>query len=107
MALAQSDVIELDDLPVGVRGAYAEALVPSLKRNDTLRAWGARYVRLILDRCQGNKREACRVLDISYHTLVSYLRFAPAGAGGDGAAAAAAADEGGGDVVGDIVEEAV
>ena len=75
VALAQSDVIELDDLPVGVRGAYAEALVPSLERNDTLRAWGARYVRLILDRCQGNKREACRVLDISYHSLVSYLRF--------------------------------
>ena len=26
-------------------------------------------------RCNGNKREACRSLDISYHTLQSYLRF--------------------------------
>ena len=107
VALAQSDVIELDDLPVGVRGAYAEALVPSLERNDTLRAWGARYVRLILDRCQGNKREACRVLDISYHTLVSYLRFSAAGPGGAGSASAADEDEAGGAVGGDIVEEAV
>jgi transcriptional regulator with AAA-type ATPase domain len=29
----------------------------------------------VLERCHGNKREACRVLDISYHTLQSYLRF--------------------------------
>jgi hypothetical protein len=29
----------------------------------------------VLDRCEGNKREACRALDISYHTLQSYLRF--------------------------------
>jgi Nif-specific regulatory protein len=106
VALAESDVIELDDLPLGVRGAYAEVLVPSLKRNDTLRAWGARYVRLILDRHQGNKREACRVLDISYHTLMSYLRFS-AGAATETSTAAAAEDAARGEVVGDIVEEVV
>ncbi len=78
VALAESDVIELDDLPAGVRGAYAENLLPSLGRDDTMRAWGARYARLVVDRCKGNKREACRVLDISYHTLVSYLRYADA-----------------------------
>ena len=75
VALADSDVIELDDLPPAVRGDYATALGPSLRRNDTLRAWASRYARLVLDRCQGNKREACRALDISYHTLQSYLRF--------------------------------
>lgn len=75
VALAESDVIELDDLPIGVRGAYAEAILPSIGRNDTMRAWGSRYARLVLDRCQGNKREACRRLDISYHTLISYLRY--------------------------------
>ena len=58
-----------------VRGAYAENLMPSLRRNDTMRAWGSRYARLVLDRCAGNKREACRVLDISYHTLTAYLRY--------------------------------
>jgi transcriptional regulator with PAS, ATPase and Fis domain len=75
VTLAESDVLELDDLPPTVRGDYATALVPSLRRNDTLRAWTSRYARLVLDRCQGNKREACRVLDISYHTLQAYLRF--------------------------------
>jgi len=33
----------------------------------------------VLDRCTGNKREASRVLGISYHTLNSYLRY-PVGA---------------------------
>jgi DNA-binding NtrC family response regulator len=75
VALADTDVIELDDLPPAVRGDYGTALGPSLRRNDTLRAWASRYARLVLDRCEGNKREACRVLDISYHTLQSYLRF--------------------------------
>jgi transcriptional regulator with PAS, ATPase and Fis domain len=75
VALVDGDVVELDDLPLGVRRGYTENLGPSLSRNETLRAWGARYARLVLDRCEGNKREACRVLDISYHTLVSYLRY--------------------------------
>ena len=40
VALVDADVIELDDLPATVRGDYAAALGPSLRRNDTLRAWG-------------------------------------------------------------------
>ena len=75
VTLTESDVIVLDDLPATVRGAHAAALAPSLERNDTLRAWGSRYARLIVDRCGGNKRKACRVLGISYHTLQAYLRY--------------------------------
>ena len=75
VTLIESDVIELDDLPPAVRGDHAVALGPSLRRNDTLRAWASRYVRLIVDRCDGNKREAGRILAISYHTLQAYLRF--------------------------------
>jgi DNA-binding NtrC family response regulator len=74
VALAEGELIELDDLPPAVRGAYSTALGPALKHTDTLRVWACRYVRLILDRCQGNKRAACRALGISYHTLQSYLR---------------------------------
>ncbi len=74
VTLAESEVIELDDLPPTVRGGYAAALGPSLKRNDSLRLWACRYARLILDRSHGNKREACRVLGISYHTLQAHLR---------------------------------
>ena len=82
VALAATDVIQLDDLPPVVRGDYAVALMPSIDRRETLRAWGSRYVRLVLERCEGNKREACRVLDISYHTLQAYLRQPPPGGSG-------------------------
>lgn len=75
VTLVETDTIELDDLPPAVRGDYAAAILPSVRRNDTLRVWASRYARLILGRCQGNKREACRVLGISYHTLQAYLRL--------------------------------
>jgi len=75
ITLAESDVLELDDLPATVRGDYSVALSPSVDRNDSMRAWASRYARLVLDRCNGNKRGACRVLGITYHTLQSYLRY--------------------------------
>jgi transcriptional regulator with AAA-type ATPase domain len=56
------------------RRRFAEVLCPSLARRDSLRVWGSRYARLVLERCGGNTRDACRVLDISYHTLQAYLR---------------------------------
>jgi transcriptional regulator with PAS, ATPase and Fis domain len=75
VALAERDVIELDDLPPAIRGDYAAVLLPALSRADTMRAWGSRYARLVLERCKGNKRETSRVLGISYHTLNAYLRY--------------------------------
>jgi DNA-binding NtrC family response regulator len=74
VTLAEGDVIALDDLPAPVRGAYSSALGPSLTHNDTLRTWASRYARLMVHRCHGNKRAACRALGISYHTLQAYLR---------------------------------
>jgi DNA-binding NtrC family response regulator len=73
VALAGSEVIELDDLPATVRGD-ASAMAVSAARADSMRAWGGRYARLVLDRVGGRKREACRWLGISYHTLNAYLR---------------------------------
>jgi len=80
VALTERDVIELDDLPATVRGDHGVILGPSLERGETLRAWGSRYVRIVVDRCQGKKRQACRVLGISFHTLQAYLKYEP-GAG--------------------------
>jgi len=71
--MADSDVLDLPDLPEAIRGDYT-AMAHSVDRQDTMRSWATRYARLVLDRCGGNKRHACRVLDISYHTLQSYLR---------------------------------
>jgi hypothetical protein len=47
-----------------------------------MRAWGSRYAKLVFERCGRNKRRACRFLDISYHTLQAYLRYAEATSSG-------------------------
>ena len=78
VAIAESDSSELDDLPASLRGDYADILMPCAQDDETMRSWGSRYARLMLERCRGNKREACRRLAISYHTLNAYLRFRPA-----------------------------
>jgi len=70
------EAIDLDDLPPAVRGWHGTAVGPALARQDTLRIWARRYVRLMVAECGGNKRKAARVLDISHHTLRSYLRDA-------------------------------
>jgi len=56
--------------------------LPSIARDDTLRAWASRYARLVWHRNAQNKRKACRALGISYHTLDSYLRYKPRAASG-------------------------
>ena len=50
VALAHDDAIDLDDLPPAIRGEYVDILLPSLTRGETLRAWGSRYARLVLER---------------------------------------------------------
>jgi transcriptional regulator of acetoin/glycerol metabolism len=75
VALAGSEFLELDDLPPALFGGYLDVLRPALRARESMRAWGSRYARLVLERCHGNKREASRVLGISYHTLVAYLKF--------------------------------
>jgi transcriptional regulator with PAS, ATPase and Fis domain len=77
IATCDGSQIALDDLPIALRGAYGEVLMPSVQANDTMRAWGSRYARLVLERCDRNKRQACSVLGISYHTLNAYLKFRP------------------------------
>jgi two-component system NtrC family response regulator len=75
IALARDTTIEVDDLPIRICDGFGDVLLPSMMRNDTLRAWGSRYVRLVLERSGRNKRKACRALGISYHTLQAYLRY--------------------------------
>jgi transcriptional regulator with PAS, ATPase and Fis domain len=77
IATAESRQISVDDLPVSLRGGYAEHLIPSSQQGESLRAWGSRYARLVLEKNGGNKRQACRALDISYHTLNAYLKYRP------------------------------
>jgi transcriptional regulator with PAS, ATPase and Fis domain len=92
--LAESSCITLDDLPPAVSARYLEIFQPALDHGETLRALMARYVRLMLHRCSNNKRETCRRLDISYHTLQAYLRLAAREQGAASAVRAIALPEG-------------
>lgn len=76
IALATEPVITIADLPSSITKDYAALTRHAGGRDDSLRAWSGRYTRLILERCHGNKRRACEVLDISYHTLRAHLDYA-------------------------------
>jgi transcriptional regulator with PAS, ATPase and Fis domain len=96
IALSSSGVITLSDLPPEIAGRrQAVALDHGDHGDQTLRAWTSRYVRLVLDRCNGNKRRACDVLDISYRTLQGHLTMADAAAREDDDEAPAAHAAGG------------
>jgi transcriptional regulator with PAS, ATPase and Fis domain len=73
IALASSSEITVGDLPESI--ARCQAPLHGGNADPSLRAWSSRYVRSVLERCRGNKRRACDVLDISYHTLQSHLEY--------------------------------
>jgi two-component system nitrogen regulation response regulator NtrX len=75
IALSSGPVMTLADLPPEVSKDYRDLALQVPVGETSLRAWSSRYVRLVLERCHGNKRQACTELDISYHTLKSHLRF--------------------------------
>ena len=75
VALAPGPSIETEDFPPEISKDYRELLGETSSHDESLRAWSSRYVRLILERCNGNKRRACDVLDISYHTLQAHLDY--------------------------------
>jgi len=77
VATARSEVINVEDLPLAMKGRFQAVLEPALNGHDTLREWAGRYVRLVLQQCAFNKRDACARLDISYHTLQTYLSREP------------------------------
>ena len=78
VALAHSDVIELDGSAAdGQRRLRRVAGALSRPERHAARLGHPRTC-LIVERVHGNKREACRALGISYHTLQAYLKAADA-----------------------------
>ncbi len=80
IALAPDTVITAADLPEDISKDYRELVRDGAGRDESLKAWSSRYVRLILDRCEGNKTRACSTLDITYHTLQTHLDYSVRGA---------------------------
>jgi len=74
VTLSPTREIGIDDLPSDLTEDYRNLVVhANTDRDETLRTWSRRYARLVLERCHGNRREACERLDITYHTLKTYL----------------------------------
>jgi transcriptional regulator with PAS, ATPase and Fis domain len=73
VALAPGPSIGVGDLPMSITCGHIEPAGLRADADQSLRAWSSRYVRLVLERCGGNKRRACDVLEISYHTLQAHL----------------------------------
>jgi transcriptional regulator with PAS, ATPase and Fis domain len=74
IALAPGPAITIEDLPAEIAQSYDQAIGAN-DRDQTLRAVTGRYTRAVLERCRGNRRQACAILDISYHTLKTYLAY--------------------------------
>jgi transcriptional regulator with PAS, ATPase and Fis domain len=79
LALASGPVVTVDDLPPDVIRPLSTGPAEFRVLDDTMRAQCTRYARAVLERCQGNKRRACEVLDITYHTLKAYLDYGGSG----------------------------
>ena len=75
VALALGPIVQVEDLPTEITAPYCTVMAIAPGGDESLRAWSSRYVRLVLERCNGNKRRTCEILNISYHTLQTYLGY--------------------------------
>ena len=80
LALSDGPDVTAADLPSEISRIFPDHQVED-SEDRSLRAWSRRYARLVLERCAGNKRRACEVLDITYHTLQSLLETDGASSG--------------------------
>ena len=77
ITLAAGGVVGVEHLPERVAAPFREVFGTAIQHEASLRQFASHYVKLVLERCGHNKREACRVLGISYHTLEGHLRRVP------------------------------
>ena len=78
ITLANGGTVDVEHLPASVASPFLDVFGEPVRSESSLRQFASHYVRLVVQRCGNNKREACRVLGISYHTLEGYLRRAAA-----------------------------
>lgn len=78
IAFAPGPAITIDDLPAEIAQSYDDAVGGAGDVDQTLRGFTGRHARAVLGRCHGNRRQACAILDVSYHTLKTYLEYGAA-----------------------------
>jgi DNA-binding NtrC family response regulator len=71
MAMAEGDIIDAPDLPAGMR---SECFAEEQGLDRTLEQVEAEYVRHVLDKMEGNKSRAAKILGIDRKTLREKLK---------------------------------
>jgi DNA-binding NtrC family response regulator len=71
MAMAEGDIIDVPDLPAGMR---SECLVEERGLDRTLEDVQAEYVRHVMEKAKGNKSRAAKILGIDRKTLRERLK---------------------------------
>ena len=69
MLVLNNRSLTLADLPGELNKNSGSFLEDALERNLTLEMVSKKYVQMVLNHLDGNKKEACRFLDINYRTL--------------------------------------
>ena len=69
MLILDQKTLSISDLPDEFKRNNASFLYTALLENQTLDQVDRNYVRLVLEHVKGNKKDACKILDINYRTL--------------------------------------
>jgi DNA-binding NtrC family response regulator len=73
LIISKSDFIDIKDLPPDIIDASDNFLDKALAHELSLQEVSKLYAKMVLDLKKGNKKEACKLLNINYRTLVSRL----------------------------------
>jgi DNA-binding NtrC family response regulator len=74
MLILNQKALSITDLPQEFKRNNATFLNSALLENHTLAQIDKHYVRLVLEHVGGNKKEACKILNINYRTLQRKLQ---------------------------------
>jgi transcriptional regulator with PAS, ATPase and Fis domain len=73
MLVLNHQILSINDIPEELKQSGNSFLSDALIERQTLEDVSRTYVRMVLDHVQGNKKEACNLLNINYRTLQNKL----------------------------------
>jgi DNA-binding NtrC family response regulator len=73
MLVLNTNSLTINDIPDELKHTGDSTLTNALLQNQTLEDVSKTYARLVLDHVHGNKKEACRILNINFRTLQKKL----------------------------------
>ena len=74
LILSGKPAINISDLPVDLLKYETNFLDQALARQLSLEELSSIYVKMVLEQTDGNKKDACKILNINYRTLMGKLK---------------------------------